>query len=155
MQVLRCVTEAGMKSLSLFTAAALAITAPAAAGPIENGIGLFRLQHSNSGAALYLADPSAAMGVKDPAFDRCTASIAQPIRRTYGQSVADRLRFDITGSSYRGNGDLRIFGTASLDRRFAATLGDGARQLARSIEFSCDVDSRGNLHHVDLGRLAS
>jgi hypothetical protein len=66
-----------------------------------------------------------------------------------GMPAAARPSFDIFGYEHRNNGDLRVHGAVMLDRIHAEIRGEPG--LTRSLEFSCDVDSRGNLRKLGLG----
>ena len=135
-----------MKAPSLVLTATLFIPVSAGAAtlpspsPVLNGIGLYQLQHAR-GSASGLRNADEDLTKRAAAIEQCAGSVAEPISQAYGSS--DRLRLEIIGSKYRNNGDLRIFGAASV------------RQPRRTVEFSCDIDMHGNLRRVDLGRLTT
>lgn len=72
-----------------------------------------------------------AAAVRHAAVERCAVSIAQG-------STAAMSKLDIVGYEHPVSGNLRVHGSATF------------ANSARPVEFSCDVDSRGNLKRLNL-----
>jgi len=108
------------KFLSGVLVAALVATAAPATAQPLNSYALVRANHEEARAD------------RGAAIERCAASISQAFA-TAGKTV-----FDIIGYEHPVSGTLRVHGTAT----FASS--------ARPVEFSCDVDSNGNLRRLNL-----
>ena len=138
-----------MLLLPILVAAGLSNIPPA----VMRGIQLHQLQtqghsfraHVPQGE-LFASQANEDFARRSEAFERCAASALQPLTRTYGSVAVDAGRFELIGSKYRGDGGLRVFVAAS------PAIAEDLANLARTVEFSCDLDTRGNLRKLDLGK---
>jgi hypothetical protein len=120
---------------------------------VIQGIQFYQLQHGQASHGQlpqydgrFRSQANDDLAKRSLAFERCGASAAQPLSQTYGSAAIDRAKFAVIGSKDRDNGGLRVFVTA-----LPARIG-GAANLARTVDISCDVDWRGNVHKLSLGR---
>jgi len=84
--------------------------------------------------------------MRERAIDRCAATMTQSYFQS-AQPMAGQPRFDIVGFDYPINGTLRVHGFARMERPDL----DEAEPRFTKIQFSCDVDSGGNIRKLRIG----
>jgi hypothetical protein len=138
-----------MVLLPILVATGLANAPPS----VTHAIQLYSLRHSlNAGGhaarpeELFQAQSNEDLARRRTAFERCASLASSSLGKAHGEGAFGEAEFYLVGSKYRENGGLRVFVTATTAR---LASGDN---LARTLDISCDIDSRGNVRRLDLGR---